>query len=274
MVDSSSSPVAQLTLAEALSEYLLSLKPDLRTRHENFVRKYVEHVGDHITLESLSAGKVESYAEAQIKASDPNSPDRVVALKAWFQYLKKKEYTATNLGVHIRVRRVAGRAGSSQFSRPAETAVEMTADGLEALKVELGQITEQRVDLVRAIELARQDGDLRENAPYHAAREALAFSERRQKQIENALKRAVVVDRGTDDRSSVGSTVTVTNLQDDQQFHYKLVGAREANAAEKKISVDSPVGKQLLGRTPGEKVKVTTPRGDITFRIDAVAHST
>jgi transcription elongation factor GreA len=147
----------------------------------------------------------------------------------------------------------------------------MTADGIESLKKELAELEAQRAELVKLIEHARSDGDLRENAPYHAAREALAMTEDRFKRIEESLRRAVVADSSDDGRSAVGSIVSVTNLDEDRQFQYQLVSAREANAAERKISVDSPVGKQLLGRRAGDEVAVSTPRGEVKFRIDAVA---
>ena len=135
---------------------------------------------------------VESYAETR-SACDTDAPRRVEALKAWFQFLKKKNYTTANFGVNIRVRRTGGRAGASAV-RIEEAPIEMTADGIEQLKRELSVIESKVPDLVKAIEIARSDGDLRENAPYHAAREALAFTNDRKQRIETSLKRAVVVD--------------------------------------------------------------------------------
>jgi transcription elongation factor GreA len=258
-----------------MNDYLKSLKPDIRRQHEPFVRRYVDFMGEDFEVRQLTGSRVESYAESQIRPTDPNAQDRVTALKAWFQFLKKKDYVGENYGVHIRVRKVAGRPGGrSQGQRKEEEPIEMTAEGIAALRGELDEIEAQIPDMERAIAHAREDGDLRENAPYHAAREALAFKTQRKQQIETALKRAVVADRAEgSDRSSVGSTVTVTRLDRDETLIYKLVGAREANAGEKKISVESPVGKQLLGRIPGDEVEITVPSGVIQYRIDAVSHS-
>jgi transcription elongation factor GreA len=259
-----------------MTDYLRSLKPDLRRHHEVFVRRYVDFMGEDFQVGQLTGSRVESYAESQIRPTDPNAQDRVTALKAWFQFLKKKEYVAENYGVHIRVRKVPGRpaAGRSHGQRKEEEPIEMTAEGIAALRSELEDIEGQIPDMERAIAHAREDGDLRENAPYHAAREALAFKTQRKKQIEAALKRAVVADRAEgSDRSSVGSTVTVTRLDRDETLIFKLVGAREANAGERKISVESPVGKQLLGRIPGDEVAITVPSGVIQYRIDAVSHA-
>ncbi|MGE5595652.1 MAG: GreA/GreB family elongation factor [Hyphomicrobiales bacterium] len=257
-----------LTLGEAMAEYLQSVKPELRRNYASFIRKFVDYSGDDTLLSSLSGSRVELYAENNIKASDPAAPDRVAALKAFFQYLKKKDYTPQNYGVHIRVRRVAGRSQGTTV-RVERAPIEMTAEGIDSLKRQLEELTGKRGELIRAVEVARSDGDLRENAPYHAAREALAFHEQKIKEIEATLARAVIVE-SSDERSTVGSTVKVTNLDNESVYEYMLVSAREANAAQSRISVESPVGRELLGRRAGEEIRVSTPRGETRFRVEAV----
>jgi transcription elongation factor GreA len=151
----------------------------------------------------------------------------------------------------------------------------MTADGLEALKTELAEIESKVPDLVKSIALARSDGDLRENAPYHAAREALAFTNDRKQRIETSLKRAVVVDSSGRDEglAALGSMVTVTYMEKNRQETYQLVSSREANARERRISVDSPVGQKLLGRRVGDEVQVEAPQGVMRYRVDNVAQT-
>jgi transcription elongation factor GreA len=269
-----SATVTPITLGEALQEYLSSLKPAQRHEQEQYVRRYVEHADPSTMVLSLTGSRVESYAESQIRPSDPHAQRRVEALKAWFQFLKKKNYASANFGVNVRVRRTGGRAGANAV-RIEEAPIEMTADGIEALKRELAELEAKVPDLVKAIETARADGDLRENAPYHAAREALAFSNDRKQRIETSLKRAVVVDSSGRDESlaALGSTVTVTHLERNRQETYQLVGAREANARERRISVESPVGKVLIGRRAGDEVEVEAPQGTMRYRIDGVAQT-
>jgi transcription elongation factor GreA len=267
--ESERATATQVTLGEALREYLASLKPEQRAAQETFIRKYVDYAGEQTTIDSLSGSRVESYAERQIKAADPNAPERVAALKAWFQYLKKKNYATVNYGIHIRVRRVAGRSSGPQV-RLEQAPIEMTADGLEARKKELEDLKETRRQIVQAIALAREDKDFRENAPLQAAREQLGMTDGRIKQLEADLRRAVVVEHTAEDISAMGSTVIVTCLDDGKQSTFMLVGGREANAAEKKISVESPVGRELLNRRVGEEVQVVTPRGPSQYRIDAI----
>jgi len=272
--ESQSATVTQVTLGDALNEYLSILKPAQRHDQEQYVRKYVEHADPSTLASSLSGSRVESYAISQIRTADPNAQRRVEALKAWFQFLKKKNYTTANFGVNVRVPRSGGRAGASAV-RIEEQPIEMTADGIEALKRELTEVESRVPDLVKAIELARSDGDLRENAPYHAAREALAFNNDRKQRIETSLKRAVVVDQSGRDESlaALGSMVTVTHLEKARQETYQLVGAREANARERRISVESPVGKVLIGRRVGDEVEVEAPQGTMRYRIDSVSQT-
>jgi len=267
--------IAQMTLGDALEEYLTSLKPAVRHEYEQYVRKYVEHADPATLCSTLTGSRVESYAESQIRSADPNAKHRVTALKAWFQFLKKKGYTTANYGINVRVRRTGGRAGASAV-RIEEAPIEMTADGLEALKQELSEIESKVPDLVKSIALARSDGDLRENAPYHAAREALDFTNDRKQRIETSLKRAVVVDSSGRDEglAALGSMVTVTQLAKNRQETYQLVSSREANARERRISIDSPVGRELLGRRVGDEVEVAAPQGTTRYRVDSVSQTT
>ncbi|MBN9493324.1 GreA/GreB family elongation factor [bacterium] len=271
MTEDASVQAAQPSLASALSEYLETLKPAQRVASESYIRKFLDLMGHEMLCSSLTAARVESYAEAQIKDRDPNAPERVSALKGWFQFLKKKGYIPENYGARIRVRRSSHRNGLMASTRLDEPPIEMTADGLEARKQELAELQDQRPEIVRAIATAREDKDFRENAPLQAAREQLGMTDGRIKQLEADIKRAVVSDATSGDLSAIGSIVSVTRLDTFIQMQFTLVGAREANAAERRISVDSPVGKELLNRRTGDEVNVIVPSGTIIqYRIDAI----
>jgi transcription elongation factor GreA len=274
MTDNTPVAIRPATLGAALREYLETLKPEQRKLSYGHVLRFVQTQGEAYSTADLRESRVEMFAETYIKATDPAAAEKVEALKAWFAFLKKKQYTDKNFGTVVRVRRAPGRgpAGSASAIRVDEGALDMTAEGLAALQREHQELTSQREGLVSAISLAREDKDFRENAPLDAAREALAFNEQRRKQIETALKRARVAEGSADDRAGVGSQVTVTRVDSGQAFTYRLVGAREANAREMKISVESPVGKKLLGSRPGDDVTVEAPNGQISYRVDAVIH--
>lgn len=261
-------------LSEALNHYLDSLKPEHRNTHGQYVRKYVEYTGFDVELQDLSRARVESYVEAQIRTTDPAAPERVTALKGWFKFLHKSGLTEENLGVQVRVKRVSnGRSGASSRRQQADETVEMTAEGVETLRHELANLEADEPGLREAIAEARQDKDFRENAPLDAAREAMALNLGRRKEIETALKRARIVGANKTDVAAVGSLVTVTRLDNEAQTAFKLVGPREANASDRKISVESPVGKELLGRRPGDEISVEVPSGVIAYRVDAVGQA-
>ncbi len=264
---------APATLGDAFREYMTSLKPDQRHAQETYVRRCVEHFGDQTLVSSLSGSRVEAFAESQIRASDPAAQDKVTALKQYFQFLRKRGYAGENFGIHIRVRRpTGGRSATAQQVRVDEAPVEMTRDGLETRQEKLRELQSRRPDVLRAIATAREDKDFRENAPLQAAREELAMIEGQIKQIEAELKRSVVVERTRNDLSALGSQVSVTRLDNGKPDTFTLVGAREANARERKISVESPVGKELLGRRVGEEVEVSVPSGTVQYRIDGITH--
>ena len=147
-----------------------------------------------------------------------------------------------------------------------EKATPMTAAGLAALRDELAQLLEGREEIVQRIADTRSQGDLRENAGYHQAREDQGRLEGRINAVEAMLRTAVVVKEGTSDGSvQLGSTVTVAD--DVGESVYTLVGAHEADPAAGRLSHDSPVGRALLGRRPGDVVTVQTPGGGRVLRL-------
>ena len=147
-----------------------------------------------------------------------------------------------------------------------EKATPMTAAGLAALQAELAELVEGREEIVRRIADTRSQGDLRENAGYHQAREDQGRLEGRINTIEAMLRTAVVVEEGTSDGSvQLGSTVTVAD--EFGESVYTLVGVHEADPASGRLSHQSPVGRALLGRRPGDVVTVQTPGGGRELRL-------
>jgi transcription elongation factor GreA len=149
----------------------------------------------------------------------------------------------------------------------------MTIAGKEKLENELNQlITVKRKEVVERIKTARSFGDLSENSEYDSAKEEQAFVEGRITTIENMLRNAVIIEN-TDVNSGVvglGKTVTFKELPDGEEESYTIVGSAEADPFESKISNDSPIASNLMGKKAGEKVNVQTPGGDITVVIVSV----
>lgn len=149
----------------------------------------------------------------------------------------------------------------------------MTAEGLEALQAEILRLeTEGRARIAEEIKVARGYGDLKENAEYHAAKEAQAHLETRIAQLRDRMRNAEVVEASTGaEVVGFGSTVTLTDEATGRELRYTLVSQQDQDPAQGKLSVDTPVAQALDGKRPGEVAVVTTPRGERRLRVVAVA---
>jgi len=147
----------------------------------------------------------------------------------------------------------------------------MTTRGEQALRDELLDLkTVQRPAIIQAIAEAREHGDLKENAEYHAAREQQSFAEGRIKEIEGKLGNAQVIDvtaLNADGKVVFGSTVHLMDLSTDEEITYQIVGDDEADLKASRISFGSPVGKALIGKHEGDEVDVKTPSGIKEYEI-------
>ena len=154
--------------------------------------------------------------------------------------------------------------------------VPMTVEGAKALQDELDQLKKvDRPRIVQAIAEAREHGDLKENAEYHAAREQQGFCEGRIQEIEGKLSFAQIIDIKTIPASNkviFGTTVDIINVETDEELTYKIVGEDEADIKNNKISVGSPIARALIGKEVGDVAFVKAPGGDIEYEIDAVKH--
>lgn len=151
----------------------------------------------------------------------------------------------------------------------------MTPDGHTKLREELRFLRDvERPKISRDIGIARDHGDLSENAEYHAAKERQGMVEARIKELEDKLSRAEVIDptklSGT--RVAFGATVTVVESDTDKEFQYQIVGADESDASKCRISVTSPLARALVGKEPGDEVKVRTPGGERLLEVVEVVY--
>lgn len=147
----------------------------------------------------------------------------------------------------------------------------MTPEGKAALEAELHHLkTVERPRITEAIAEAREHGDLKENAEYHAAREQQGFCEGRIQDIEGKLSAAQVIDvkeLPQDGRVVFGVTVTIENLNTEEQITYQLVGDDEADYKQNKISINSPIARGLIGKSKGDETKIVTPKGEIEYEV-------
>ena len=151
----------------------------------------------------------------------------------------------------------------------------MTVAGAEKMRQEIDRIKKEKPLVSQAIEEARDHGDLKENAEYHAAREQMGFLEGRLQDLEAKLSNAQIIDITAipaGDKVIFGVTVTIVNCETDQKVTYQIVGEDEADVPAGKISLTSPIARALIGKEVGDTVVVKAPSGDVEYDIDDVQH--
>jgi len=153
--------------------------------------------------------------------------------------------------------------------------VPMTSRGAEQLRTELDRLLKLRPKITQAIAEARELGDLKENAEYHAAREEQGICEAQIRDIEYKLSVAQIIDVTTMANTGkviFGTTVTLINVDTDAESRYQIVGDDEADIKAGRISVSSPIARGLIGKVEGDEVTITTPSGEKVFEIDRVEY--
>jgi len=152
----------------------------------------------------------------------------------------------------------------------------MTVSGEATLRAELDRLKRvERPKITQAIADAREHGDLKENAEYHAAREQQSFMEGRVMEIEGKLGNAQVIDVKAIPKTGkviFGTTIDLVNVETDDTVTYRIVGEDEADVKQNLISVGSPIARALIGKEEGDIVVVKAPGGNIEYEIDQVQH--
>ena len=148
--------------------------------------------------------------------------------------------------------------------------VPMTVEGHAALETELQRLkSEERPRIIQAIAEARAHGDLSENAEYHAAKEAQGMNEARVAELEDKLGRADIIDPSTlsGDTVKFGATISLEDEDTEEKVKYKIVGETEADVRDGKVSITSPIARALIGKSVGDSVEVTTPKGAKSYEV-------
>ena len=146
----------------------------------------------------------------------------------------------------------------------------LTPEGHEKLKHEIEYLSsDKRREVAERIRVAREFGDISENAEYDDAKNEQAMLEHKIAQLEDRLLSARVIDAGDVDTSvvSIGATVRLKDMDANETVEYQIVGSAEANPSEQKLSNESPVGRAIIGKKKGEVVEVAAPRGSLKFKI-------
>ncbi|MFC1908141.1 GreA/GreB family elongation factor [Chloroflexota bacterium] len=258
-------------LGEAATQFLASLPPEEREVSQQEIYKFVRWYGWERALAALTAPEIANYAE-RLALSDTDYTKKLELIRTFLAYAKKREWSKSNLATHLKTKKGKTKLQSSFSSRGSPEAVSLTQQGYAVLKTELAVLKSKRFESIDEIRRAAADKDFRENAPLDAAKEQRSHLEGRIKELEEALKSAVIINEKQKATLmvSIGTSLTLRDLASDEELHYTIVNPREVDPTKGKISNVSPIGKAVIGQGQGEVVEVTTPTGKSCYQIERI----
>jgi len=261
-----------LSLSEAATRFLANLSPENRGINQQEVYRFVRWYGWERPVAGLTAPEVARYAE-QLSRSDTDYNKKLELTRAFLIHAKQAGWTGKNLATNLRVRK--GKTAPVPGShRGSVKAVPLTGEGYAKLEAELTALKVRRISAIASVRLAAADKDFRENAPLEAARQEHGRLEGRIREIEATLKSAVIIaeKKAPAPKIGIGDRIVLCDLASGEELRYTMVGPREVDPSQGKISSLSPIGKAILGRRQGETVEVTVPVGKLRYQIKQIGH--
>jgi transcription elongation factor GreA len=259
-----------LSLNKAFQTYVRQMPQGTKKTAQPEIAKFVRWIGAERLINSIIPSEIGEYNEIfGAKTATRDATERLSAVKLFLTFLKKKEHIEVNLAQHMRLRKSRTSASKVAVEHNMTRSVRLTQSGFNEMTKQLATLQEERIRVVVDIQRAAADGDVRENAPLEAAREAQGMTMGKIREIEATLKVAVIIDATGQDSSRVhiGSKIELTEISTKKTVKYQLVEPNEANPLASKISIVSPVGSAILGHRLGDEVKVKTPRGQQVYKI-------
>jgi transcription elongation factor GreA len=264
------------SISEAARLFAGSLPPAKHLESQEALR-FARWFGEERAATEVRPSDIESYVDT-FGATAPNAAARAEALKNFLAYAHKQKILPERFVSHVRIVRI--RRSGTRLIKTASSAsqvpdLQVSLEGKAALETELEELKNQRPRIAADLRAARADGDVRENAPLDAARDAQGQLEARIRELEGMLRHAVVVDATSDaqaakDAARVGCSVVICNIATGAQLAYQLVQPTEARGGSGRLSVESPVGQALVGHRAGDEVEVSAPSGRLRFRIEKI----
>jgi transcription elongation factor GreA len=269
----SNSSNLEISLGEAASQFLSAIPADLTAVTQQDVFKFIRWYGENRRISSIIGQEIANYSE-QLNASPTKSIEHLNAVKQFLTFAHKQGFTSTNLAPHIRVKKLPAKSSSLSQGK-AEDAIMLTRQGYEEIKIKLAALKEERPKIAEELTKAAADKDFRENAPLEAARERQGHVEGQIRELENTVKRAKVVETSSEGivRITLGDTVTISDVSSGEKINYMLVGSKEANIKQGKISIVSPMGQALFNKEIGDVLEVNAPSGLLKYKILEITRS-
>jgi len=263
----------KLTISEAVTRFLATSQAQKKPEYPQQIQKFLRWAGRERILADMTPRQVESYTEANAG----ETAEKLAAIRAFLAYANKSGITSTNLGVHLKAKKVSVKASPAKETRLVQSA-QITKEGHEKAVAELEELKGQRVVIADEIRKAMADKDFRENAPLDAARDKQGHLEARIRELEHILRHAVTIEEAVqangrsdaEGRCRVGSKIVVQDLTFNEEVIYHIVHPNEVNLRLGKISAESPTGRAFLDKRAGEVVQVTAPGGVHNYRIQRI----
>jgi len=258
------------SLGEAATQFLAKLPAKERDASQPEVYKFARWYGWERPFSQLAGPAVANYAE-QLSVSDTDYAGRLVLVRSFLAYAKKAGWSRTNLATHLKTKKgKTGPQGTGRRGQPE--AVTLSRQRYDEMVVELDSLKIKSRELVVSIQLAAADKDFRENAPLDAAREERGHVEGQIKELEETIKAATIIDdtKKPAVKSGVGDNIVLSDLASGEELRYTIVDPREVAPLKGKISIASPLGKALMGRSDGDIVEITAPAGKLRYQIKRI----
>ncbi len=255
------------TLGETATQFLSTISSDLKAEVHQEIFKFIRWYGEERQISSISGQEVANYSE-QFYNSATQSPEHLNIVKRFLTYAYKQGFTSSNFGTHIRIKKIPTKA-STGVAVKAEEPVILTSHGYQELKNKLASLKNERPMIAEELRRAAADKDFRENAPLEATREQQGHIEGQIRELEDTLKRAKLAEAGLGKgvKVSIGDTILLEDQGTGEKLDFTLVGSREANVKQGKISIISPMGQVLFNKEIGDTVNVNAPSGIISYKI-------
>ncbi len=250
-----------VSTTEASTHFLNSLDPNKARDERPAVERFIEWVGADSQMADLDARRVAEYARNEGEGNGDGTA--LEPVRAFLAYSARMAFTETDLVPDLHL-----GGGGANLDPDSPDAYRVTIEGLALLEQQVEELKARRPDIAEALRAAMEDKDFRENAPLDAARDEQAHLEARIREIEDQLRRAVIIDEDSKaGRANVGSTVKVRNLDSESEQTFYLVSPAEVDPGSGKISIESPFGAAVINRGPGDEVTVHAPAGAVRLKV-------
>jgi transcription elongation factor GreA len=258
------------TLGEAASIFLASLPAEEGEKSQQALYGFVRWYGWERPVAGLTAHEVANYAE-QLSPSQANYLKNVEQIRAFLVHAKKQGWSKTNLATHLKTKKTKAKL-PSPTRRGLPLTTPLTQQGFAELKAELADLKSRRSQLIDEMRRAAADKDFRENAPLDAAREERGHLEGRIRELEEALKSAIIIDetQKVGLKVNMGNSIILSDIVSGEELRYTIVSPREVDPTQGKISSNSPIGKAVIGRALGEIIEITAPLGKLRYQIKQI----